>query len=437
MQTLGLKQLLRGASFVFACRVTGAVATFAAQVLLARWMGAEQMGVYVFAFSVCALLTTVSGLGMPSAALRFIGIGLGHKRGDIVLGFARRAVQVAAVVGVGVAALGAAAVWLTGAGAATARDATLLIALLAVPVYAQLIARSSIALGLSWYPSALLPNTVFRTLLFLAFIAGAWLLSRPLTAEFAMSLQLVAIALVAVVQWPVLRRALVRRFPDTAPSYETPSWLRTAAPLLVITLFTNYFLELNVFVAGSFLGSADLAVFNAALRTTALVAFGLYAVDAVTMPQISRQYAAGDQAALRATVRRAAALRFWGALAVCVPLVVFGRPVLGLFGEEFLGGYEALVILAASQVVSAVFGPTARVLSVTGYQDKCLVVFVVSLVVMIVLHPILIRPLGVNGAALSVFAVVLFQSVWLYALVLRHLGIHAWAFGRREAVGLR
>ena len=91
-----------------------------------------------------------------------------------------------------------------------------------------------------------------------------------------------------------------------------------------------------------------------------------------------------------------------------------------------------LVILAASQVVSAVFGPTARILSVTGFQDKCLVVFVLSLVAMVVLHPILIRPFGVNGAALSVFIVVFLQSVWLYALVLRHLGIHAWAFARPD-----
>ena len=431
MKPLNLTELLRGASFVFACRVIGAVATFASQVLLARWMGAEQMGIYVFAFSVCALLTIVSGLGMPAAAMRFVGVGLGKDRGDLVLGFARRAVQISALFGLAVLGIGVVVLHFAGDTAASARSATLLIALIAVPVYGQQIARSAVSLGMSWFPAALLPNTVFRTLLFLSFITATWLLAVPLTAERAMLMQLTAIAIVSLGQWWVMRRALARRFPGTAPSYETPTWLRTAGPLLVITLFTNYFLELNVFIAGTFLDAADLAVFNAALRTTALVAFGLYAVDAVTMPQISRQFAADDRAGLRATVLRASALRFWGSLAVCLPLIALGKPLLALFGEDFVVGYEALVILAASQVASAVLGPTARILSVTGYQDKCLRVFVLSLVVMVVLHPILIRPFGINGAAMSVFVVVLLQSIWLYALVVRHLGIHAWAFARR------
>jgi O-antigen/teichoic acid export membrane protein len=423
--------LVRGASFVFLCRVTGAGLAFLTQVLMARWMGAEALGVYVFAFSSCLLLGTLTGLGIPAAAIKLNGSGLARSRGDLIVGFSLRSSQIVGIVGLIAALLGALVIMLTDLVEPGERRTALLLAFLTVPIFGLSSSRAAVALGMSWITLSIFPNTVFRPLLFLCLIGGFWYFSGQLSPTTAMALQTFAVVLMTLGQWLLTSRGLKETFPETAPSFETRTWVRTALPLLVIALFTNYFLEVNIVVAGLHLDDGQLAMFNAGFRIAALIAFGIAAVDTILMPRVSKMHAAEDLVALQRTVSHAAQLRFWGSLAVSVPLVFAGEWVLGLFGEEFVAGYPALLILTGSQLAAALFGPAARLLSVTGYQDQCLWVSLAAILALFVLHPLLIGWWGLNGAALAVLLVVLLHSAWLCVLAARHLNVRSMAFFNR------
>lgn len=424
---MNLLSIVKGASLVFVCRVAGAILTFASQVLLARWMSAEELGVYVFAFAIAILVKTVSGLGLSSAAIRFASAAVAKNRSDLLRGYVRRGAQSSALTGVLVTAVGVSIVS-TMPALPNAQRMALIAALLIAPIAVQLDFRASVALGLSWIPEGMLPGTVARPLLFFALISVAWSLAVPLNSGTAMALHLAAFAAVTLVHALVMRARLATRFPGAEYSYETSLWVRTAAPLLLISVFAVYFLELNLFIAGLFLESADLAVFSVSFRIAALIAFGVFAVDTVAMPQISKSFAADDKTTFKATIVRASRLRLLGALACSVGLLFFGRTILWLFGEVFVEGYQTLLILGLAQVVGAAFGPTARILSVTGMQMHCLKIFAVSLAVMMALHPLFISLLGTEGAALSVLVTVALQSTWLFIDVRRLLGVRAWAF---------
>ena len=60
-------KLLSGSAFIFCCRVGGAGLTFLMQILLARWMGAEQLGVFVFVQAIFIILSQMMTLGYPLA----------------------------------------------------------------------------------------------------------------------------------------------------------------------------------------------------------------------------------------------------------------------------------------------------------------------------------------------------------------------------------
>ena len=94
----------------------------------------------------------------------------------------------------------------------------------------------------------------------------------------------------------------------------------------------------------------------------------------------------------------------------------------------FVGGYDALVILSLSQLVIAAVGPVDVLLSITGYQDRCLRVFALSLVSAVVLNLMLVPIWGIVGAAIAVFLVVVLWTTWLYYIVVRHLGIRPSVF---------
>ena len=65
----GFKRVLGGSAFLFLCRIGGAALTFLTQLLLARWMGASELGSYVLAFAWLGLLSAIPVGGYNAAAV--------------------------------------------------------------------------------------------------------------------------------------------------------------------------------------------------------------------------------------------------------------------------------------------------------------------------------------------------------------------------------
>jgi O-antigen/teichoic acid export membrane protein len=218
------------------------------------------------------------------------------------------------------------------------------------------------------------------------------------------------------------------------PEYEYRLWIQAAVPLMFITLFNNYFMEVNIIIAGMHLDAEKLAVFNASYRTAFLISLGIYAIDTITLPHAAKLFAKSETAALESYIMRATRLKLAGAIFGIAILAVSGKYILGFFGANFVHGYIALLILAAGQLIIAAMGPLTQLLSISGHQNHCFYVFFSTLVVLLILHRQLITHFGIDGAALSVVVVILIQSVWLYFIVVRHLDIHpaVFTFSKRQ-----
>ena len=64
--------VLRGAGLVVIIRVLASAVGFASVILLARWMGSSEYGLYSFAIACMVLLAYPATLGLPGAAVRFV-----------------------------------------------------------------------------------------------------------------------------------------------------------------------------------------------------------------------------------------------------------------------------------------------------------------------------------------------------------------------------
>ena len=104
-------------------------------------------------------------------------------------------------------------------------------------------------------------------------------------------------------------------------------------------------------------------------------------------------------------------------------LVLAGKDILALFGDDFLICYETMLILAAAQLVLAAAGPVDVLLSITGHQDRCIPVFALALLATIALNLFLVPRFGINGAAVTVLLIAPLWTSWLHVLVVRHLKI--------------
>lgn len=420
--------LARDAVFVFGIRLIGAAAVFVTQILLARWAGAETLGLYSYAFAWCILLSIIAGVGWPNAAYRVLSRALADGRKDLMAGFVRRGRQVLLGSSAIVIAVGAVALFAPGTPVPAEQRTPLLLALIAVPFYGLMRQASGIAHSLTWWHAAFLPDLAIRPLLLLCAIVAARAGGLPLTAATVMGWQLAVILLVAAGQTAYVAVHWKPQIGVPSPSYATSDWLHTAWPLLFVALFTNFFMELNLIVAGHFLAADELGVFTAAFRTAFLIGFGIFAVDAIMLPRAAQAHARGRTDDLQRLLSQATWVKTTGSLAAIAVMVPFGRPLLAIFGAEFVPGYGALLVLALAQLVIAMVGPVAQLLSVSGHQRACLVVLPVSIAVTIGLNSLLIPRYGVNGAALTVLLVVVLQSAWLYRVVVQRLRVHSSVF---------
>ena len=67
-----LISLLRGTAIALGLQLSGIAISYIMQVLLARWMGATQYGVYDYALGIGTFLGFLACLGLPNSLLRFI-----------------------------------------------------------------------------------------------------------------------------------------------------------------------------------------------------------------------------------------------------------------------------------------------------------------------------------------------------------------------------
>jgi O-antigen/teichoic acid export membrane protein len=415
--------LVGGSAFIFACRIAGAGLTFASQILLARWMGAAELGAYVIAFSWCILLSTVATGGMPLAAMRFVGSALARDDNSCVRGFMRRGTQIALAGGVIVMVLGGAVLLLGRTLVAPLYLPPLLVAAAIVPLLSVLNFYGGASNAFPWLGQSFLPTNVLRPLLFLAVLWASASASRAMGAVEAMQLQWVVVAVLAALGSIAFHWRLHVEVPARERRYETRLWLRTGAPLLGVAIFTAYLPEITVVLAGFWLNSAEVAVFQVSYRIALLIGFGLFAVDAYTAPHAARLIADTDRDNLQEVVNRATRLRFWPALAAVVALSACGRWALGLFGEEFTAGYVVLIILAFGQLAQAAVGPVSRLMALSGHQDRSFIASVGSLLVLIPLMALLAPRFGMTGAAVAALVDMVLWSLWMRYLIVASLGI--------------
>ncbi len=422
-------RLLGGSAYVFIFRIMGAASVYLTQVVIARWLGAEALGAYVYAFSWLVMLAVVSGFGFPAASFRFIGHALTHGDDGRLWGYIRRGYQF--VLGGSLIAAVVAGFVVISADELVKPEyrSPLLIAIATAPLMAMIIFRTAIAQAFSWFDLAVVPHDALRPFAFLLILAGLWWAGAQLDINQVLLLQLLVMGFFAILIELLVRRRMARKITAAEPQYDTRLWLRTASPLLIIVLFSGFFSEVNMIVVGSYLPADQLAMFNAAFRTAFMIGFGITAVDSVTLPKAARLHAAGDMVGLQRLITHATHMKFWGALVAILLFAVFGRPILSIFGAGFEQAYHALVILGVAMVVVAGTGAVTELLSISGHQDSCLYVFLSSFVLTLVLHSLVTPHYGLEGAAWSVLAVVSFYSAWLHWLVIRNLGILPSIFG--------
>jgi len=102
-------------------------------------------------------------------------------------------------------------------------------------------------------------------------------------------------------------------------------------------------------------------------------------------------------------------------------MVVFSRPLMGIFGPGFEPGAMALAVGAVGQLFNCAVGSVGYLLLMSGNQLQLARIQAVNAVLMIALSLLLVPRLGVTGAAIAAAVAVAAANLWMLGAVVRRL----------------
>jgi O-antigen/teichoic acid export membrane protein len=420
----------RLAGTVFMLRVASAILAYGSQVLLARWMGSFEFGIYVYVWTWVLLIGQSLDLGLGTAAQRFIPEYRERGAFDLLRGFLFGSRVLTLVVATAIALACAGGVWLAAPWLDDYLVVPLLIACISLPAYGLANTQDGIARSHDWVTLSLLPTYVVRQLLLTGLMAAAYWGGLPMNAVTAMTVAAISIWLPTIGQLLVLNARLVQRIAPGPREFAAAHWLVTSAPILLAEGFYLLLTYVDILTLQQFRPPDEVAVYYAAAKTLALVSFIYYAISATAAHRFSFYHVAGDRPGLSAFIAQSIRWTFWPSVAATALLLAAGEPLLRLFGAQFAGGYHLMFILAIGLLARAAIGPIERLLNMLGEQRACALIYAGAFAINFCACLALIPHFGAAGAATATTVALVIESILLFKVTKSRLGFHVFIWGR-------
>jgi O-antigen/teichoic acid export membrane protein len=421
----------RMAGMAFLIRVAGAAIIFVSQVMLARWMGSTEFGIYVYAWTWLLLVGDLIHLGLPLAAQRTVPQYTESGDFDRLRGFLFGSRWLAFAIGTLVALAGAVALRAVESRLDSHTIMPLYLACVALPLYTLSNMLDGLARCYNAITTALLPPFVLRPLVLIGVVGLAHAAGFVPDATTAMAAFAFATWLATALQLVMLERRLRASVPAGRRRYDARSWLTASLPILAMWVFYTALSYSDVLVLRQFGTPDEVAHYYAAAKTLALVAFVHFAVAASVAHRFAAYHAAGDRAALAAFAASTVRWTFWPSLAAIVFILVLGKPILWLFGPGFTAGYPLMFVMAIGLMARAAVGPAERVLNMLGEQRMCALIYACVFAVNLAGAFMLAPRYGGMGVAAAMAAAIVVESVLLFLVARRRLGLHLFVWRRR------
>jgi O-antigen/teichoic acid export membrane protein len=409
---------------VFAIRAASAGLLFLTQIVLARWMGASEYGLYVSAWTCVLVVGGISHLGFNVAMMRLAPQY--HANGDYASfrGLLNGGRLIAIASATTIAGLGLAGLWIADGESNGGLAVPMALALLCLPLYALTDVQDGLGRGQGWTIEAIGPPYIARPLTLLLLVALVSILGYAANAVTGMTIALAATLAAAVLQTILIERRVAKSVPASAPAYDFPKWLKISLPLLAGGICDLVIQNADVLMLNLFRPSSEIGIYYAAAKTAGLALFVHYAVGSAYAGRIAAAHALGDGARVKELVGNAVRWTFIPSAAVTVGILLVGYPVLAGFGAGFTDAYPLMFILAVGILAKSATGPADTILNMLGHQRASALSIALAATLCVTLNLILIPLWSVAGAAIATASAVTAASAFNWYAARRLEGLN-------------
>ena len=413
------------AAITFGLKIASQLLSFTLFVILARYLGVEGFGIYVFVWGWIKILMILGKNGMDVAATRYAG---GYfeagQAGDLFV-FQRFAGSIVVFASLTIALGGS---FLVSVLPGLEREVRFtfhagfaLLPFWSMTAYLQALCRVRQHMIAGVLPDSVVRH-VIQLVLIVAVLAGGMTLDAPLAMATALGGMIGAFLAGLAMTWRtgIWRRGDSRQITGDDRAAD---WLKYGVMMIIISGSVIILRQIDVIMLGILTSAGETGAYGAATRIANLATFALTAVQLVIAPKISGYYTTGEMDRLQRLLRQSSALIALASFVIVTILWGIAPYILAQIGQDFSRAFVPLQILLIAQLLNALVGPVGFVLTMTGNQRPASMILLVTIVIDIVLNAVLIPLYGIIGAAIATAAAFVLWNVVMLVFAFRRVGL--------------
>jgi O-antigen/teichoic acid export membrane protein len=410
----------KGGGVTFAGKLFEYAVRFVFGILIARVIGVEQFGLYTLATTVSAIATNVAMLGLQVGMVRFLPPAIREKDAPGIRGIIQICIGFPALFSLTLAA----GLFLLANPVANLvfHDPRLMpmvrIASMLIPLDTLASMAYVITISFKQPKYSVIANNIVAPLAKLLLAAG--FLAIGFSTNGVLVSQVIASAAAMVVLGYYVNALFSLKGFIGSVKRSTRQILRYSFPAYLGWIVNTVRSTLSTMVLG-FVGlTTGVGVFTAASRFSMIGSMFYLSVGNISTPIIADLHSRGEISQMKAYYQTTTRWMVMFNLPVFLTSVLFAKPLLSIFGDDFTAGTISMMILAIGTLAYTCTGVGANILDMTDHPKVNMVNSMILVFITIGLNILLIPGWGVNGAAAAtalsttIINIICLLEVWYF-----------------------
>lgn len=375
---------------------------FITSVILARYLGVEDFGLYSLGLSIIIVLNTFTNVGLGQGIVRFVSIYRSEQNYSKVKGIFFSSLAISLSVGILTAAIVGifsnqlSQIFVQG----ESLGIVLIILSLGLPFNSIYIFIGAMSQAYKRIDYQNLIVNIARPLSYLLLILIFIFFNLNLTGiTLANSLSTLVVVMIAVLLllkiFPQIKESTIK------PEYELKKLLAFSLPILVTGFTSMLLLRVDRIMIGYFSSETSVGIYNAAANAAINISFFLIPFVNIFAPMAAELYHQHKSEELKKAFQDVSRWLLVFTLPLFFVFVIFSNEILSVFGNEFQAGSTVLIVISLAQLINVFTGPVGVILKMSGHQNIDMFISFLVLITNILLNLILIPIYDMKGAAIS------------------------------------
>lgn len=173
-----------------------------------------------------------------------------------------------------------------------------------------------------------------------------------------------------------------------------------------------------------FLSTFELGIYSVTLTIAAFIPLVLTSVNSIFSPIISQLYSQNKLKDLASYFQLSGRYIFLLSFPLMVFIFLFSKPIMSLFGNDFIQGSFLLSLIVIGQLINVSMGSVGLMLQMTGLEKPMRDISIVTSLISFLLYFVLISKWGLVGLGVVYIFNILLQNIACTYVLNKHLNIH-------------